>query len=292
EVLSPDSSGIAEAIVRPRSELVGKTLHQAYFRKIFQVNPLALFRRDKIFYENISETKIQVGDALLLFGQWEKFHLLRRKKDFAFTEHIQGELMHPEKAGFAIGSLILALVLALGFNVQLSIALLTGAISMILTRVLTIDEAYQGVDWMTVFLLAGLIPLGIAFEKTGAALYLSTSIANLMQGALTPLILFLLIGFLTSFFTLVISNVGATVLMIPLAMNMAVQCNADPRMAALLVAVAASNTFILPTHQVNALIMRPGGYKVKDYVRAGSGMTLLYIGVVMTIMYFFYGISA
>lgn len=292
EVLSPDSSGIAEAIVRPRSELVGKTLHQAYFRKIFQVNPLALFRRDKIFYENISETKIQVGDALLLFGQWEKFHLLRRKKNFAFTEHIQGELMHPEKAGFAIGSLILALVLALGFNVQLSIALLTGAISMILTRVLTIDEAYQGVDWMTVFLLAGLIPLGIAFEKTGAALYLSTSIANLMQGALTPLILFLLIGFLTSFFTLVISNVGATVLMIPLAMNMAVQCNADPRMAALLVAVAASNTFILPTHQVNALIMRPGGYKVKDYVRAGSGMTLLYIGVVMTIMYFFYGISA
>ncbi|MBT4878114.1 MAG: SLC13 family permease, partial [Desulfobacula sp.] len=103
---------------------------------------------------------------------------------------------------------------------------------------------------------------------------------------------FVLIGFLTSFFTLVTSNVGATVLMIPLAMNMAVQCNADPRMAALLVAIAASNTFILPTHQVNALIMRPGGYKVKDYVRAGTGMTFLYIGVVMTIMYFFYGISS
>jgi len=199
--------------------------------------------------------------------------------------------MHPEKAGFAIASLILALVLALGLKFPLSISLLAGAISMILTRVLSIDEAYRGVDWMTVFLLAGLIPLGLAFEKTGAALYLSISITNIMQGALTPLIVFVLIGFLTSFFTLVTSNVGATVLMIPLAMNMAVQCNADPRMAALLVAIAASNTFILPTHQVNALIMRPGGYKVKDYVRAGSGMTLLYIGVVMTIMYFFYGIA-
>ena len=291
EVISPDNSGIVEAIIRPRSELVGKTLHQIYFRKKHQVNPLALFKGNKVFYEDISEAKIQTGDAFLLFGQWEKFHLLKQKKDFAFTEHIPGELMHPEKAGFAIASLILALVLALGLKFPLSISLLAGAISMILTRVLSIDEAYRGVDWMTVFLLAGLIPLGLAFEKTGAALYLSISITNIMQGALTPLIMFLLIGLLTSFFTLVTSNVGATVLMIPLAMNMAVQCNADPRMAALLVAIAASNTFILPTHQVNALIMRPGGYKIKDYVRAGSGMTVLFIGVVMTIMYFFYGLS-
>jgi len=291
EVLSPDQSGIVEAIVRPRSELVGKTLHQIYFRKRYQLNPLALFKGNKVFYEDISETKIQTGDAFLLFGQWDKFHLLQQKKDFAFTEHIPGEIMHPEKAGFAIAGLVLALVLALGLKVPLAISLLAGAVSMILTRVLSIDEAYRGVDWMTVFLLAGLIPLGLAFEKTGGALYLSTSIANLMQDALTPFVLFLLLGCLTSFFTLVTSNVGATVLMIPLAMNMAVQCNADPRMAALLVAVAASNTFVLPTHQVNALIMRPGGYKVIDYVRAGSGMTILYIGVVMTIMYFFYGIS-
>ncbi len=200
--------------------------------------------------------------------------------------------MHPEKSGFALACLTLALVLTLGFDVQLSIALLTGAIGMILTRVLTIDEAYRGVDWMTVFLLAGLIPLGIAFEKTGAAQYLATSFTHLLQGALTPFVLFVLIGLLTSFFTLVISNVGATVLMIPLAMNLAAQCHADPRMAALLVAIAASNTFILPTHQVNALIMRPGGYKVKDYVKAGSGMTILFIIVVMTMMVFFYGISA
>jgi di/tricarboxylate transporter len=291
EMLSPDNTCITEAIVTPRSELVGKTLHQIYFRKRYQVNPIALFQRNKVLLENISATKIQPGDAFLLFGELEKFHLQQHKKNLAFTEHITGELIHPEKAGFAIGCLALALFLALGLNIQLSIALLTGAIGMILTRVLTIDEAYLGVDWMTVFLLAGLIPLGLAFEKTGAAHYLSAAIANLLQGALTPLVVFLLIGFLTSFFTLMISNVGATVLMIPLAMNMAVQCHADPRMAALLVAVAASNTFILPTHQVNALIMRPGGYKVIDYVRAGTGMTFLFIGVVMFILYFFYGIS-
>ncbi|MCP3876643.1 MAG: SLC13 family permease [Desulfobacteraceae bacterium] len=291
EVLSPDFTGITEAIVTPRSELVGKTLHQVYFRKRYQVNPVALFQKSNVLLEDISKTRIQPGDAFLLFGELEKFHLLQSKKDLAFTEHLDGEIMHPEKSAFAVACLALALFLALGLKVQLSIALLTGAIGMILTRVLSIDEAYRGVDWMTVFLLAGLIPLGLAFEKTGAAFYLSSSIVNFMQGGLTPVILFLIIGMLTSFFTLVISNVGATVLMIPLAMNMAVQCHADPRMAALLVAIAASNTFILPTHQVNALIMRPGGYKVIDYVRAGSGMTLLFIGVVMFIMYFFYGIS-
>jgi Trk K+ transport system NAD-binding subunit len=291
-VLSADHSGCTETIVTPRSELVGKTLHEYGFRKKLQVNPLALYRRDKVLLEDISEIKIQPGDALLLHGEWEKFHLLKQKPILTFTEHLQGEIMYPEKAGLATACLILALVLAMGFKVQLSISLLTGAVSMILTRVMTLDEAYRCVDWMTVFLLAGLIPLGIAFEETGAARFLASFLAGLMQGQLTPITLFLLIGCLTSFFTLVTSNIGATVLMIPLAMNMAIPCGADPRMAALLVAVAASNTFILPTHQVNALIMRPGGYRVKDYVRAGSGMTLLYIAVVMVIMYFFYGIAA
>jgi len=291
EVMSPENAGITEAIVRPRSEFVGKTLHQTYFRKRYQVNPIALFRRNTVMLEDISETKINVGDAFLLFGEWEKFHNIQTKKDFAFTEHIQGEIMHPEKSARAISCLALALFLALGLKVALSISLLAGALGMILTKVLSIDEAYRGVDWMTVFLLAGLIPLGLAFEKTGAALYLSTTITSLMSGLLTPLVVLFLIGLLTSFFTLVISNVGATVLMIPLAMNMAVQSGTDPRMAALLVAIAASNTFILPTHQVNALIMRPGGYRVMDYVRAGAGMTLLFIFVVMFIMCFFYGIT-
>lgn len=291
-VLSLDHSGITEAIVTPRSELVGKTFHEYGFRKKLQINPLALYRGEKVILEDISEIKIQAGDAFLLHGQWEKFHLLKHNPILAFTEHLQGEIMYPEKAGFAALCLALALVLALGFKVQLSIALLTGAVGMILTRVLTLDEAYRSVDWMTVFLLAGLIPLGIAFEETGAAKFLASFLSGLAQGELTPVTLFFLIGFLTSFLTLVTSNIGATVLMIPLAMNMAVQGDADPKMAALLVAVAASNTFILPTHQVNALIMRPGGYKVIDYIRAGSGMTLIYIAVVMVILYFFYGITA
>ena len=117
-------------------------------------------------------------------------------------------------------------------------------------------------------LLSGLIPLGTAFESTGSAAYIALKTLDLI-GSPSPMMLMFVISILTAFFSLVASNVGATVLMIPLAMNMAADLGTDPMIAALVVAVSASNTFILPTHQVNALIMRPGGYRTKDYMRAG-----------------------
>ncbi len=133
----------------------------------------------------------------------------------------------------------------LGLHIQLSIALLTGALGMVLTKVLSIDEAYQSVDWMTVFLLGGLIPLGMAFENTGAAKYIADTIMAAL-GHPSALILLTVIGALTSFFTLVASNVGATVLLVPLSMNMALNAGVDPRIAALTVAVAARTLSFCP----------------------------------------------
>lgn len=292
ESLSPNNAGIMEAIITPRSKLVGKTLRSFSFRKKNGVTPLAIFQDNKTYVGDISTLTLRAGDALLLQGPWEKFHYLKERTDLdlVFTEEVQGEILRTDKVKFAVGSLVLALVMILGFHVQLSIALLTGAITMVLTKVLSIDEAYDSVDWMTVFLLGGLIPLGIAFEKTGAAKLIAETIMGTM-GTVAPIVLLTVIAILTSFFTLVASNVGATVLMVPLAMNMAGAAGADPRIAALVVAVACSNTFILPTHQVNALIMRPGGYKTKDYFRAGAGMTILYLVVMMAAISVFYGVS-
>jgi len=289
ESLSPNNAGIMETIVTPRSDLVGSSLRASSFRDKNGINPLALFRGNKTYVGGIFTMILQPGDALLLQGPWEKFHYLKEKPGLVFTEDVQGEIIRSDKVKYAVGSLCLALVMILAFHVQLSIALLTGAIAMVLSNVLSIDEAYESVDWMTVFLLAGLIPLGIAFEKTGAAKLIAETIMSTM-GVVSPLILLTVIAILTSFFTLVASNVGATVLMVPLAMNMAGTAGADPRIAAMVVAVACSNTFILPTHQVNALIMRPGGYKTLDYFRAGSGMTILYLVVMMAAISLFFGI--
>jgi di/tricarboxylate transporter len=290
EDLSPANSGIVEAIVTPHSQLAGKRMRDIHFRRRYQVNPLAIFRDNEVHLSDISSMQLRHGDAILFQGQWAKFPLIKEQLDLVFTESIQANDSRPEKALPALICLTVALTLALGLGVKLSIALLTGAVGMVLTRVLSIDEAYASIDWMTIFLLGGLIPLGIAFEKTGAAQYIAVSLMNII-GPVSPLVLLFLIGFLATFFTLVASNVGATVLLVPLAMNMAVQAATDPRMAALVVAIAASNTFMLPTHQVNALIMRPGGYRTIDYIRAGTGMTVLFGLVALAVMKLVYGIA-
>jgi di/tricarboxylate transporter len=287
--LSPDDAGVLKAVIAPRSRWFRHTVRDIQFRKKHGVNPLAILREEDVFVANLSDVTLKPGDALLLYGRWEHFHRLEDSPDLIFTMPIPGDVPREHKALPALFCLALSLTLILGFGVQLSIALLAGAVGMVLSRVLTIDEAYQAVDWMTIFLLAGLIPLGMAFQNSGAARMIADALVGLAGGGVSPLALLGAIGLLSSFFTLVISNVGAAVLLVPLAMNLAGEAGGDPRVAALAVAVAASNSFLLPTHQVNALIMRPGGYRTVDFMRAGSGMTILYLLVMIAVLATLYG---
>jgi di/tricarboxylate transporter len=160
---------------------------------------------------------------------------------------------------------------------------LTGALGMVLTGVLSIEEAYQAVSWKTVFLLASLIPLGLAVESSGTAAWIATQTLAAL-GEVPIWVIQAALATLATFFTLVMSNVGATVLLVPLAVNMALDTGADPAVFALTVAIATSNSFLLPTHQVNALIMGPGGYRVTDYMRAGGIMTVLFLVVALTML--------
>ncbi|MFH1724720.1 MAG: SLC13 family permease [Elusimicrobiota bacterium] len=293
EELSRTSAGMAETIVSPRSAIIGRTMRESNLKGRFQLNPIALVRGRKAFYSGHTQIPLQMGDTILMQGQWAHFHHLKnlpQPRVLTFSSPLEGEILRPQKAKLAVFWLTVALAQIVFFKVTLSVALMSGALGMIVTGVLSIDEAYRSVDWMTVFLLAGLIPLGIAFEKTGTAAFIAHGILGLI-GQPAPIILLAVVGIITSFFTLVISNVGATVLLVPLCMNMAVMAGADPRMAALVVGLSASNTFILPTHQVNALIMRPGGYRTVDYAKAGAIMTVLFLAVELTVIYFFYGIN-
>ena len=293
EYLAPTNAGMTETVVSPRSEMIGKTLSEINFKEQYSVNPVALFTGQKIIYSGLTHVRLKMGDTLLLHGPWDRFHILRNKpqpRALTFATALEGEIMRPEKAKLAVIWLAVALSQIIIFKIQLSVALMSGALGMIITGVLSVDEAYYAVDWMTVFLLAGLIPLGMAFEKTGTAAFIAKFILG-MLGQPSPIVLLAAVGVMTSFFTLVVSNVGATVLLVPLCMNMAVMAGGDPRMAALVVGLSASNTFVLPTHQVNALIMRPGGYRTVDYAKAGVIMTVLFLAVELTILYFFYGIQ-
>jgi di/tricarboxylate transporter len=149
---------------------------------------------------------------------------------------------------------------------------------MILTGVLSIDEAYESVSWKTVFLLASLIPLGLAVESSGTAAWIADQTLSAL-GDVPIWVIQAALAVLATFFTLVMSNVGATVLLVPLAVNMALGAGANPAVFALTVAIATSNSFLIPTHQVNALIMGPGGYRVPDYMKAGGIMTVLFLVV-------------
>ena len=144
-------------------------------------------------------------------------------------------------------------------------------------------------DWRTIFLLAGLIPLGIATEKTGTAAWIAQSVLSVI-GTVSPLVLLTVIGILSTLFTLVISNVGATVLLVPLVVNMALAAHADPRMAALVVGLATSNSFMLPTHQVNALYMGPGRYRTIDFMKAGILVSIVFLVVMIAMISLIYGI--
>jgi di/tricarboxylate transporter len=285
--MAEHASGTVEAVVAPRSPVVGKTINQLDWGERFRVTPLAIYREGNIYRAELGQLPLQVGDAILLHGTWRHLQLLHEEGGLLFTTPIDVEEMRPDKAFFAALWLTVALVMVIVFKIQLSVCLMTGALGMVITRVLSIDEAYQAVDWRTVFLLGGLIPLGIATEKTGTAAWIAHTVLNAI-GSVEPIVLLAVVGLLSTVFTLVISNVGATVLLVPLVVNMAMAAGADPRMAALVVGLATSNSFILPTHQVNALYMGPGRYRSVDFMKAGTVISVIFLVVMIAMLYLFF----
>lgn len=282
-------SGLVEAVVSPRSTFIGKTLDNVDFRDRYHVSPVAINRQGETYRAEIGNIPLRVGDVVVLHGSWLRLQPMQDEGNLLFSTPVNVESLRPEKALLAGFWLAVALVMVIVFKIQLSVCLMTGALGMVITRVLSIDEAYQAVDWRTIFLLGGLIPLGIATEKTGTAAWIATAVLNAI-GDVSPIVLLSVIGLLSTFFTLVISNVGATVLLVPLVVNMAVAAKADPRMAALVVGLATSNSFILPTHQVNALYMGAGRYRSIDFIKAGALMTVVFLAVMIASIYIFYGV--
>jgi len=244
---------------------------------------LAVMHQGQIFYTKIGPRFLESGDIILMHGRWESFQKMRPKRDLLFAQSLDQEILHTHKATAALACFALATALVIFTSLPLSVCLMTGALCMILTRVLSIDEAYQGIDWRTVFLLSGLIPLGIAMQQTKAAAWLAYYLLDFI-GKPSPAFFILVVGLITTVLTLVISNVGATILLVPLVVDLAGPIGVDPRLAALVVGLAASNAFLLPTHQVNALYMGPGGYTNRDFIKAGAPLSLLFLLVLTVVM--------
>jgi di/tricarboxylate transporter len=291
EELSHSKSGIAEIVIPPSSKLIGKSARDVWMRKTYGIAMVGLHRDGVTMREgeDIRNMPLHSGDTLVVHTSWETLNRIEKDSNFVVvtTEYPREEL-RPKKVLWALFFFLVSLVLVLFSDIKLSIALLTGAIGMVLSGVLKIDEAYDAVSWKTVFLLASLIPLGMAVEQTGTAKWIAEQTLGVV-GNMPIWFIQLAVAVLATFFTLVMSNVGATVLLVPLAVNIAIGVGADPALFALTVALATSNSFLIPTHQVNALIMGPGGYRVPDFIRAGTGMTILFLVVLVVMLNLVYG---
>ena len=292
DALSPTKAGIAEVVIPPGSNLIGKSARDAWLRKTYGAAMVALHRNGETMREGegIRDLPMQAGDTLVIHTTWLALARLESNRNFVVvtTEYPREEEARTNKVGWAGLFFGIALVMVLFTDIRLSVALLTGAVGMILSGVLSIDEAYEAVSWKTVFLLASLIPLGLAVETSGTAKWIAELTLGIL-GDMPTWVIQAAVAVLATFFTLVMSNVGATVLLVPLAVNIAIGAGADPAVFALTVALATSNSFLIPTHQVNALIMGPGGYRVPDFIRAGGIMTILFLIVMMIMMTAIYG---
>lgn len=287
ESLGSTQSGIAEIVIPPGSSIVGKSARDIWLRKTYGTALVAIHRQGTTLQEDendLRSIKFQAGDTLVVHVTWEALARLEHNNDFlVVTTDFPHENLRPKKVPMALLFFAITLGLVLFTDLRLSIALLSGALGMVLTGVLKIEEAYKAVSWSTVFLLASLIPLGLAVQSSGTAAWIADQTLVLL-GDMPIWVIQAAIALLATFFTLVMSNVGATVLLVPLAVNIAIGAGANPAVFALTVAIATSNSFLIPTHQVNALIMGPAGYRVPDFMRAGGIMTILFLVVSLVML--------
>jgi di/tricarboxylate transporter len=218
ELRDPTAAGFAEVIIPPRSTLVGSSMREFAFRKHYAVEPVLFFSGNEQITGDFSDRKMRPGDTLIVHGLWENVFRLKMTHDFVVITPFEVEEKRARKAWIAG----LCFAGAIGLTIAgfpISISLFSGAVAMVLTKVIRIEEAYRGIEWKVVFLIAGLIPLGIAMQKTGTAAFIAEKVMDVVQGGHTVFLL-LTVAVLSTLFSLFMSNVASTVVLTPLVINM------------------------------------------------------------------------
>ncbi len=280
--------GLVEAILSPRSSLAGKTPRQLAFREKYGVNVLAVWREGAPIFEDLRDAELKFGDALLLFGPGGKLKLLGQEPDFIVLTQTAQERPRLEKAKLAVG-IMAGVILPVAFGwVPIYIAAVVGAALMVLIGALTMEEAYREIEWKAVFLIAGMLPLGVALDRTGAARLIAEGVVTLAGPFGPHSVMAGLVG-LTFFATCFIPTAALVVLMAPIVMNTAVDLGMSQHSLLMAVAMAASASFTTPiAHPANILVMGPGGYRFVDYLKVGGLLTVVVFAVILLVLPLFW----
>jgi di/tricarboxylate transporter len=279
DLFNPSRAGISEAVVPPTSKYIGKTARELQLRKQLGISLLAVNRDKEVLTDNVRELSLRAGDMLVLHSIWTDLADAAKGRDFVVvTDYPKGE-QRPHKFRIAMVIFAITMMIALSSRIPPSIALMTGVAGMLVTGVLKMDEAYSAINWKTVFLMACLIPLGWAMDTSGAAAWIAGHTIEQLPEGMPLWLIEVLVGLLTTCFALVISQVGATIVMVPMAINVALAAGGDPTVFALVTALAASNNLMTPSNPVMSMITGPGGYTPADMWRAGAPLSLCCIVV-------------
>ncbi len=284
DLFNPSRAGISEAVVPPNSRFIGKAQADLQLRKRFGISLLAINRDGQIWREDIRRMTMKAGDLLVFHSIWTDLAQAAEKRDFVVVTDFPKAEQRPQKLWHALAMFALALGLALLTGISVPLALMAGAVGMLMLGVLNMDEAYQAINWKTVFLMACLIPLGWAMDGTGTAAWIAQQTLSRLGSDLPVWALEAAVGLLTIAFGLVISHVGATVVMVPVAISFALAVGGDPAVFALIVALSASNNFLSSSNPVLSVIMGPAGYRQADLYRVGLPLTLGYLIVVLLVV--------
>ena len=281
--LVTDSIQLVQAIIMPRSTLIGHTIRRSRFRQRYGVSVLAVYRKGASLVEGLVDLRFRVGDVILLQGPADRLGPLQEARDLWILEESEHALFRRRRGSDALGALGLSVLLGGLQVIPISIAFLLGALAVILLKCVTVEEIYSFIEWRLIVLIGGMTAFGLAMQKTQADGYLADLI---VQWAFPLGLYWVLAGFvvLTMLLTQPLSNAAAVLVVLPVAISTAGQLGVNPRSLAVLVTLSASVSLIAPFEPACLLVFGPGKYRFRDFLISGLPLSAIVVVVLLVLV--------
>jgi di/tricarboxylate transporter len=277
--LSSHNMKLSEVLVPPDSNLIGRTLADATFFRRHKLTILAIQRRGKTLRERLADIKLAENDTVLLQGHEDDIAHIMNSPNVIVTNELTDLYLRKDHAIIAIVILIAVVALTTLNVMPVMLAAILGAVAMVVTQCLNIEEAYKSIDWKIIFLLAGVLPLGLALEQSGATLWLAEHVLEPLASH-GPVLLLSAFYLITAIFTEAMSNNAAAAILAPIAFTTAASLGIDPRPLLIAITFAASTSFATPIgYKTNTMIYSPGGYHFTDFTKIGVPLNLVFWGL-------------